>query len=563
MTKFELLPNEILLLYFQFFDAIELFNSFDGLNHRFNQLIRQVPLQLNFRYIRKSIFDQFCTRLLTDDRLKSQIYSLKLSNHRIIKEIDQFLSKFSLGQFLYLQSLELNEINSKNVEKLKSMLPLLPNLNRLLLLNSKLNSLENIALPTLKILSVNSLGNFREISAITHLSLQTISDIELIENIFQYLPFLKYLRLGIIRELNNRFGNKDFSEANNLKYFICDVLAVNKFIELEEIFRYTPNLTNLIISNGRIIKLNADDVQNTIESLLSLLRVFKFNFISHHRNTLAMAKSIFEQFQTEFWHRQHQWFTECIVSSDETHIYTIPNPTDNYNLFMCFDRFSMNYINAFDNVRSLRLDPTEMNNKYQFYFSQIETLQLQGCGSKLQIIRNEDIERLKSMINFIHLKHLIIQDSISFKNVFDSIELFQQMSSISELTITEYLLASFLKCSHLCKCLQGRIRILNILKYGPCPHSIFDSKELLTKFQEVFDNLEIFTAVFGSFKYLFYLMKHFKSLSIINVFIRSKQNPENVIKQLENELTQCNTIYSLESTRLVRNIYETNVSIWF
>ena len=58
MTKFETLPNEILFHCFQFFDAFDLFNAFDGLNLRFNQLIRQIPLQLNFESIRKVIFDQ-------------------------------------------------------------------------------------------------------------------------------------------------------------------------------------------------------------------------------------------------------------------------------------------------------------------------------------------------------------------------------------------------------------------------------------------------------------------------------------------------------------------------
>ena len=235
------------------------------------------------------------------------------------------------------------------------------------------------------------------------------------------------------------------------------------------------------------------------------------------------------------------------------YIYTIPKLADNYSLLMCSDRFSMNSMNNPDKVRSLRLDPTETNDKYQFYSSRIETLQLQGCESKLRIIGNEDMERLKSMINFVHLKHLIIHETISFNNVLDSIEIFQQMSSISELTITEHLLASFLECSRLCKSLQGRIRILNILGYRYYPHSILNNKAMLIKFQEVFDNLEIFTGGFHSFKYLFCFMKHFKNLPIIDVFIQSRENPENVIKQLGNELTQCNALYSLESTGVFDN----------
>ena len=105
-----------------------------------------------------------------------------------------------------------------------------------------------------------------------------------------------------IHILKNRLGNKDLSKANNLQYFIFDLLIINRFTELEDIFRYTPNLTNLIISYGPIKKLYADDILNTIESLLLLLRVFKFNFA--------------------FYYRQHRWFTEYTTCLIGIYIYT-------------------------------------------------------------------------------------------------------------------------------------------------------------------------------------------------------------------------------------------------
>ncbi len=67
--KFELLPNEILLDYFPYF------NAFDGLNYNLNRLIRNIPL---------------------DPEMKSQIYSLHLSDAETDFQIDAFLSFFHL-----------------------------------------------------------------------------------------------------------------------------------------------------------------------------------------------------------------------------------------------------------------------------------------------------------------------------------------------------------------------------------------------------------------------------------------------------------------------------------
>lgn len=91
MIKFESLPNEILILCLEFLNTLEIFYSFNDLNNRFNQLIRHIPLYLNFQYVRKSIFNQFCTEILSDENIKKQIYSLHLSNEYTTGQIDAFL----------------------------------------------------------------------------------------------------------------------------------------------------------------------------------------------------------------------------------------------------------------------------------------------------------------------------------------------------------------------------------------------------------------------------------------------------------------------------------------
>ncbi|UJR07509.1 hypothetical protein I4U23_011798 [Adineta vaga] len=127
--NFEYFPNEILLECFQYFDALELFQSFGQLNLRFSKLIRTCPLNLSFHYVHKSIFDRFCQIMLSNSEIRSQILSLHLSNERTAGQIKLFLSLFSFEQFPNLRSLSLTKIRSGNVSQLKSMLPLLSKLS--------------------------------------------------------------------------------------------------------------------------------------------------------------------------------------------------------------------------------------------------------------------------------------------------------------------------------------------------------------------------------------------------------------------------------------------------
>ncbi|CAF1309173.1 unnamed protein product, partial [Adineta steineri] len=73
--KFESIPNEIFIEIFEFLSIFDIFYSFNQLNDHFNELIRTIPLHLNFKYIRKSTFDRFCKFLLTNPDVKNQVYS--------------------------------------------------------------------------------------------------------------------------------------------------------------------------------------------------------------------------------------------------------------------------------------------------------------------------------------------------------------------------------------------------------------------------------------------------------------------------------------------------------
>jgi hypothetical protein len=79
VTKFEFLPNEILIECFEYLNAIDIFDAFYFLNNRYYKLIQNIPLHLDFRHVQKSTFDQFCEWMLLNPKIQSRmkIYMIK------------------------------------------------------------------------------------------------------------------------------------------------------------------------------------------------------------------------------------------------------------------------------------------------------------------------------------------------------------------------------------------------------------------------------------------------------------------------------------------------------
>ena len=80
ITTLEFLPNEIVLQCFRYLNALHLFYSFDQLNDRFNTLIRSLSLHVDFQDVSSLICSQFCKKMVHDQDMKNQIFSLHLSN---------------------------------------------------------------------------------------------------------------------------------------------------------------------------------------------------------------------------------------------------------------------------------------------------------------------------------------------------------------------------------------------------------------------------------------------------------------------------------------------------
>jgi hypothetical protein len=80
IKTFEVIPNKTSPECFEYRNSIDILHAFYQLNNRFNKLIQDVSLHLNFKNMQQSIFNQFCTKILSNKEIRKQIYSLHLSN---------------------------------------------------------------------------------------------------------------------------------------------------------------------------------------------------------------------------------------------------------------------------------------------------------------------------------------------------------------------------------------------------------------------------------------------------------------------------------------------------
>ena len=288
VMKFEILPNEIIINIFQHLNALDLFNAFDGFNFRFQRLIYNIPLSIHYQHVTKMIFDQFCNRMISNPAIKNQIISLQLSNvNDTCRQINAFLSLFSLDKFPYLRSLIFIDAENNEMDRMASMLPSLSNLdyfccNRWSISDKTIPTLalSNLRKLVIREFSISSLLN-QKLTSITHMTVSRCY-LDKIKKIFSCTPLLKCFNMGIL--CSSGVSSNDALDSPNFQAVSLTQLSFYteelEFNGLKYLLKQTPNLKTLIFSDmsdeGYLLR--PDDWQDLIISLLPHLYTFKFHF---------------------------------------------------------------------------------------------------------------------------------------------------------------------------------------------------------------------------------------------------------------------------------------------
>ncbi|CAF1268820.1 unnamed protein product [Rotaria sordida] len=506
--KFEFLPNEIFIDCFEYLNAPDLFRAFDGLNYRFQKLITNIPLGLNFQHINKSMFDQFCDRMIANPGIKSKIVSLKLSNDNdTCGEINSFLSLFSLNEFPNLQSLTLIEIERDEMERVALMLSSLSNLHYFHC-HSFVYIIDTIVtvLPTLKEVRKLTLRDFftRPLSTLESTSIKYLTmylcDEDRINILFKFAPNLKYFNIELLRKRSDAVDQNYkgiYTPANSLIQFHLNAVSGMNFDDIERLFKQTPKLKILALSIDcpNIETINTDRWQNLILSVLPHLKVFKFDFqVNLSGEEINGIHNKLEQFQNDFWIKQHRWYTAYEIIGDKVYIFTIPYFKKKFTLPYGTQLFynnntSIDKSKLFDNVKELTLCLSPILKYSDITFSNVESLQLTTTTSGLNAkdIRSFDvtdfIEYLKKSINLSKIKHLQIKRMNGMQIELILLEIFEKSPYLSSMSIYNEDLIKILTNADLCGHFNKMITKLEI-------HGNTFYSEIVKDICQKFSNLE-------------------------------------------------------------------------
>ncbi|CAF0856641.1 unnamed protein product [Adineta steineri] len=150
--------------------------------------------------------------------------------------------------------------------------------------------------------------------------------------------------------------------------------------------------------------------QNLIQSSLHHLKIFKFQFI------VSAKQLILDQFQNDFWSKDHHWDVICVVDSTYTRFFTIPYQYNKFELDPETKLFGITLINklkVFRYVTELSIDILN-ENFHDYYFENVKSLKIYKIldySKKIYIHHKQKekfFESLPVIVNLSNLKHLDI-----------------------------------------------------------------------------------------------------------------------------------------------------------
>ena len=341
---------------------------------------------------------------------------------------------------------------------------------------------------------------------------------------------------------SDRLVNKQTREPfSYLKTLIIDKYIYASLDEFELFVKFTPNLENLTISANEKELINAGRWEKLIIRSLLSLNTFQFKF-SYSRYKLELDTMIpkLEEFQSDFWRKTHNWFTEYAIADDSICIYTISYAFNTYKLKSNYQRHHNNLTNnsnIFDNVTSLRLNCDILKKKCEYYFSNVTSLELEGDSNSLTI---EEIECLTKIVNPFHLKQL---DHFRLPGINSSLvlKLLDQMPQLSVLSVRRDDLINYFNNSELCKCLNNMVKKLYVEGRGD------DDLFKMDDFYKVFCNIEHLQLQNSISEELFLSLSRLPKLSTLQAEYRGMNDPGCSISVIENELIKQNVIYDIKT----------------
>ncbi|CAF0799686.1 unnamed protein product [Adineta ricciae] len=341
--SFELLPNEILLDIFEYFNGIDLLRIFYGLNCRINMVLHErfPTCTVDLHLVSKRYFDILCRSHFPT--MSKYISSFHLSDsEETPRQIELFLSSLSSFQ-------ELSQLKILSISYLRSHAILtqilqgcfqLSNLTQLTFSNCYLQddcvdfqsiinqiwSLEKLTHCTLGI-AVKRQCVFCTPTVISS-TLKSLSfeklliELKQINQLFEFTPNLQRLSLSVLSFVDSQYQPAPLPTVTNLNIHSvvkCDASNMSRLLE------NLPNLQQLSIDLSCEI-VNGNDLETIISNHLPKLETLRLKMkmvLSPQQDPVARFQTLFNSYRTAFWIDERRWFVRCLTSARRFYVYSI------------------------------------------------------------------------------------------------------------------------------------------------------------------------------------------------------------------------------------------------
>ncbi|CAF1086635.1 unnamed protein product [Rotaria sp. Silwood1] len=434
ITKFDILPNEILLEIFEYLPTVNIFETFFYLNQRYNRLLLSIRLRIDLLNISKQIFDYYNYFLFP---IASQcIISLRCEDI-----FDRLIHHIHLSNFISLEYLTITNIKKTTLQYIIPHLKKFPNLIylNLQISNELINNNElyfEESMPSIEkcILNFNKRIIIEGDHCYSNLKYLTINQYhinDLLSFLHIYTPQLHHLTITLNDDYNSIKLLPKIENKHNLETLIIKECRI-PFDRIEQLILISlPYLKRLHIN---AIGIGYADGRQW-ERLLSTYFPCLIKFILHttfpdiDASTPNLRTQLLKTFETKYF-LSHDWYFAFLhhPSSPMIDLFSLPLPSNkiDVSLYDTYIEKTINNINIFENINELTLYLRNSN----------ENLKLpQSCFSNVKnlilISRFQHNERLPRML-LVDISHLV-----RFSNL-ESIEFIENNFPSSMLILLDY-----------------------------------------------------------------------------------------------------------------------------
>jgi len=250
LSKFEILPNEILLEIFEYLSTINIFETFYYLNQRYNRLLISIRLRIDLLNISKQMFDYYNYFLFP-------IASNCIISLRCEDIFDRFIHHINLSNFISLEYLTIININKSTLQYIIPHLNKFPKLFYLnlqtskVLINNELYFQQPMEFIEKCILNLNKRILIQGNQCYSNLKYLTINQYhidDLLSFLHIYTPKLRHLTVTLNDEYNTKKLLQKTTEKHDLQSLIIKQCRI-PFDRIEQlIFISLPYLKRLNIN---------------------------------------------------------------------------------------------------------------------------------------------------------------------------------------------------------------------------------------------------------------------------------------------------------------------------